>query len=117
MKLLFDQNLSFRLCRDLADIFPDSQQAMRAGLANANDISVWDYALRQGLTLVTLDADFADMAALRGAPPKIIWLRCGNQPTSVIAAMLRDSLETILVFDRDDGPRVWKSTEARSKPL
>lgn len=26
MKLLFDQNLSFKLCRHLADLFPDSSQ-------------------------------------------------------------------------------------------
>jgi predicted nuclease of predicted toxin-antitoxin system len=27
MKLLFDQNLSFKLCERLADLFPHSQQA------------------------------------------------------------------------------------------
>lgn len=101
MRLLFDQNLSFRLCRDLADIFPDSHQATRARLAEATDADVWDYARRQELTIVTLDADFADMATLRGPPPKIIWLRRGNRPSSVIAAMLGDSLETILEFDRN----------------
>ena len=28
--------------------------------------------------IVTLDADFADLSLLRGQPPKVIWLRCGN---------------------------------------
>ncbi len=101
MSLLFDQNLSFRLCRELADIFPDCQQAMRAGLAQADDVAVWDYARRQQLTLVTLDADFAEMAVLNGPPPKIIWLRRGNQPTSGVAAMLRASLEAIRAFEGD----------------
>jgi predicted nuclease of predicted toxin-antitoxin system len=33
MKLLFDQNLSYKLCGRLADLFPDSQQVRRLGLA------------------------------------------------------------------------------------
>lgn len=31
MKLLFDQNLSFKLCQRLADLFPDSDQVRRLG--------------------------------------------------------------------------------------
>jgi len=30
------------------------------------------------------------LAALRGPPPKIVWLRCGNQPTAVIEKLLRE---------------------------
>jgi predicted nuclease of predicted toxin-antitoxin system len=90
VKLLFDQNLSYRLCRNLADVFPGSEQAARAGLAEADDISVWNYAGRGGgLTVVTHDADFAEMAALRGPPPKVVWLRCSNQSTAVIEQLLR----------------------------
>jgi predicted nuclease of predicted toxin-antitoxin system len=90
VKLLFDQNLSYRLCRDLADVFPGSQQAARAGLANSDDISVWHYAGQHGLTIITHDADFAEIAALRGPPPKVVWLRCGNQPTAAIEGLLRE---------------------------
>lgn len=103
MRLLFDQNLSFRLCRSLADIFPHSQQAAGLGLARADDTSVWDVAGREGFTIVTLDADFAEMAALRGPPPKVVWLRCGNQSTSVVEGLLRSHGATIADFidDRD----------------
>jgi predicted nuclease of predicted toxin-antitoxin system len=51
--------------------------------------------------LVSLDADFADMATLLGPPPKVIWLRRGNQPTSAIAKMLRDHAEIIASFEYD----------------
>ena len=44
MKLLFDQNLSFRICQRIADIFPDSSQVRLIGLAEANDRVLWDYA-------------------------------------------------------------------------
>ena len=36
MKLLFDQNLSFKLCDRLADLFPNSTQVRRAGLDAAD---------------------------------------------------------------------------------
>lgn len=44
MKLLFDQNISFKLCRSLADLFPGSSQVRLAGLAQADDRAVWNYA-------------------------------------------------------------------------
>lgn len=101
MKLLFDQNLSYRLCRSLADVFPGSEQATRAGLAEADDVSIWNYAGRNGLTIATFDADFAEMAALRGPPPKVVWLRCGNQPTTAIERLLRDRVSLMESFLED----------------
>ena len=98
MKLLFDQNLSYRLCRGLTDVFPNSEQVYRAGLAEADDIAVWEYARRGGFAVVTHDADFAELAALRGQPPKIVWLRCGNRPTNEIERLLRASAELITSF-------------------
>lgn len=40
MKLLFDQNLSFKLCVKLADLFPDSNQVRLLGLDQAEDRTV-----------------------------------------------------------------------------
>ena len=80
MTLLFDQNLSFRLCRCLADLFPGSSQARLIGLDRADDRILWNFAKENNYTLVSLDADFAEIVALLGPPPKVIWLRCGNQP-------------------------------------
>ncbi len=101
MKLLFDQNLSFKLCRQLADLFPGSGQARLLGLAQADDSALWKYAGANGFILVSLDADFADMAALFGPPPKVIWLRCGNQPTDAVENLLRRHAEIIAAFEHD----------------
>jgi predicted nuclease of predicted toxin-antitoxin system len=54
-----------------------------------------------GFFIVSLDADFADMAALYGAPPKVIWLRCGNQPSASIENLLREHAEAIASFEHD----------------
>ena len=71
------------------------------GLAEADDRAIWDYAGSNGFTLVSLDVDFADRATLIGPPPKVIWLRCGNQPTGSIEKLLRDYVETIADFEND----------------
>jgi predicted nuclease of predicted toxin-antitoxin system len=101
MRLLFDQNLSFRLCTTLADAFPDSTQVRQIGLDRAGDLDIWQYARTNGYAIVTQDADFAEMSALYGFPPKVIWLRCGNQPNSVIERLLRDNLAEIFALDGD----------------
>ncbi len=101
MKLLFDQNLSFKLCQALADLFPGSSQVRLVGLAEADDRAVWQHAKMNAFVLVTQDSDFADMAALYGHPPKVIWLRCGNQPTQTIEKLLRDHAQAILAFEQD----------------
>jgi predicted nuclease of predicted toxin-antitoxin system len=101
MKLLFDQNLSFKLCQRLADLFPDSRQVRLLGLAEADDHALWHYAQANGFTLVSQDSDFADMATLFGPPPKVIWLRCGNQPTEYIDKLLRDHAQAIASFAQD----------------
>ncbi len=101
MKLLFDQNLSFKLCERLTDLFPNSSHVRILGLEKADDRAVWSYARANGYALVSLDADFAEMATLLGPPPKVIWLRQGNLPTPAVEALLRSHAEAIGVFDSD----------------
>lgn len=66
MRFLFDQNLSFKLCRQLADLFPGSTQARLLGLNEADDRTLWQYAKVNDFVIVSQDADFAEMAALHG---------------------------------------------------
>jgi|SRR6185437_2022014 predicted nuclease of predicted toxin-antitoxin system len=98
MKLLFDQNLSFRLCGLLSDLFPDCEHVRRLGFERADDLTLWRYARDKGYAFVTLDADFAELAALFGAPPKVIWLRRGNQSTAATERLLRRHREAIERF-------------------
>jgi predicted nuclease of predicted toxin-antitoxin system len=101
MKLLFDQNLSFKLCRNLVDLFPDSTQARMIGLDRADDPVLWEYAKANGFVLVSKDSEMFDLSGLRGHPPKLIWLRCGNQRTDVIEKLLRDHHAQIATFEKD----------------
>jgi predicted nuclease of predicted toxin-antitoxin system len=101
MRLLFDQNISHKLPQLLADIFPGSTQVRLLDLGQADDRRIWDAAKETGHIIVSLDADFAELAQMRGPPPKVIWLRCGNQPTGFIADLLRRRTEAIQAFDAD----------------
>jgi predicted nuclease of predicted toxin-antitoxin system len=99
MKLLFDHNLSHRLVPRLADIFADSTQTGLLGFNRAADTVIWEHARANGFVVVTLDKDFADLSFIRGAPPKVIWLRCGNSTVAEVEHLLRLNLQAILEFE------------------
>ena len=101
MKLLFDHNLSHRLVRALQREYPDSQHVREVGLSEASDEAVWRYAVQQGFTIVTKDADFHQRSFLFGAPPKVVWVRCGNSSTSAIEHLLRNRHSHLLGFSID----------------
>ncbi len=101
MKLLFDQNLSHKLCQQLADLFPGSAHVKQIGLHRSGDFEVWLKAQGGGYVIVSQDSDFADLATFHGPPAKVIWLRGGNQNTRDIEQLFRTRYETILAFMRD----------------
>ena len=42
-----------------------------------------------GFCIVTQDSDFAERSRLYGAPPKVVWLRCGNSTPQQVETLLR----------------------------
>ena len=98
MKLLFDQNISFRLIKRISDFFPDAEQVKNLGLENATDMEIWHFAKRNDYTIVTFDADFYDLNLIKGSSPKIIWLRIGNTSTTNLASVLKANYSLIHEF-------------------
>jgi predicted nuclease of predicted toxin-antitoxin system len=99
MKLLFDQNLSHRLVKSLGDLFPDSVHVRLIGLAEADDLVIWNHAKDHGLVIVTQDSDYPDWNKFLGAPPEIVWLRCGNASVDEVERKLRNAAGRILLMD------------------
>ncbi len=60
MKLLFDQNISFRLIKQIIDLFPNSKQVRELGLENFTDSEIFDFAKKNQFSIVTFGADFYD---------------------------------------------------------
>ena len=98
MKLLLDENVSDRIVPRLADLFPGSMHLKSLGLQEAEDGVIWTWAEQHGFTIVSKDTDFYQRAMVFGPPPKLIWLRVGNCPTSLITALLRSRHEVIRQF-------------------
>jgi predicted nuclease of predicted toxin-antitoxin system len=98
MKLLFDQNISFRILRKVSFAFPEAKQIREIGLENKSDKQIWDFARENNFTIVTFDADFFELSNLFGTPPKIIWLRTGNRKTDDLAEFLISKVEFIKDF-------------------
>ena len=59
------------------------------------------HARTHDFLIVSKDNDFAELAVLRGAPPKVVWLRLGNCSTTAVELLLRRDLNVIAEFIAD----------------
>ncbi len=98
MRLLFDQNISFRIISKIKLIFPEAKQVRELGIENYSDIEIWRFAKEKEYTIVTFDGDFYDLSNFKGFPPKIIWLRFGNTKTDFIANIINSRKSIINDF-------------------
>lgn len=99
VQLLFDEQLSEVLVRKLGDVFPGALHVRLLNRGGAPDPDVWELAREHGCILVTKDGDFHRLSLLKGAPPKVVWLRIGNCATADIARLLTKHAEDIREFD------------------
>jgi predicted nuclease of predicted toxin-antitoxin system len=102
LRLLFDENLSRKLVNRLSDLFPGSSHAAAEGLLHCRDADLWEYAKAGGFAIVTADADFFELAATFGPPPKVIWLRGCDYPTAVAEHLIRSQAIRVAAFLRDE---------------
>jgi predicted nuclease of predicted toxin-antitoxin system len=101
VKLLFDENLSRRLIARLAELYPGSAHVADFDLLERPDREIWDFAQTNGFAIVTTDADFYELAAALGPPPKVIWLRRWRHPTRDAEFVLRRDAIRITEFAAD----------------
>lgn len=102
MKLLLDENLSRRIVPFIQEAFPDSTQIALLGMENSIDKDIWQYAHDNNYVIVTKDSDFYEMSLLYGQPPKIIWLKIGNQTkAATIRVLIENSadIERLLIAE------------------
>jgi predicted nuclease of predicted toxin-antitoxin system len=83
----------------VADVFPGCLHVRLLGAGGAADPAIWQLALEHNCLLVTKDEDFHRLSVLRGAPPKIVWLRLGNCTTADVVRLLRQRAEDIRRFE------------------
>ncbi|XOV91180.1 MAG: DUF5615 family PIN-like protein [Bacteroidota bacterium] len=96
VNLLLDANLSWRLCKTLADHFEIVEHVDRIGIGvPATDLQIWDWAKVHKSVIITNDEDYLDFSTMRGFPPKVVLLRVGNQSNRYLADLLISKKEEI----------------------
>lgn len=97
MRLLLDANLSPVMVGPLADAGHEVEHVAAIGLASASDAEIFDRAAAEGFVVVTADADFPALLALRrAAVPSVVHLRHVAQlRPAAHAALLLANLPTI----------------------
>ena len=103
MKLLIDQNISYRIIPLLEGSFPDIHHVRQFDLIDADDHNIFMYARENRFdAVITLDDDFVRLLNLFSAPPKIIWLRTGNCSTPFLSEILNSKVNIIQKFLNDE---------------
>ncbi len=105
MKLLLDENLSRRIVPFIQDAYPNSTQVALIGLEQVTDKTIRQYAIDNDYVITTKDADFYEMNIVYGQPPKIVWLKMGNQSkAATINALLNNQaiIKKSLIDDDKD---------------
>jgi predicted nuclease of predicted toxin-antitoxin system len=103
IKILVDENVSFKVSVKLKLSFPGSIHTSDIMLSKSSDREIWNFAKSSGYTLLTKDIDFVYMSNLLGCPPKVIRLVCGNRPTEYIIETILRSMNLIKNFNEDPG--------------
>jgi predicted nuclease of predicted toxin-antitoxin system len=104
MKMLLDANLSFRLVKKLADVYPQCLHVSRTGLTSpASDQEIWHWAKANDyIIIVSNDEDYRFLLERFGSPPKVVLLRTGNQSTEQIASILLEKSKVIFELAKSD---------------
>jgi Uncharacterized protein conserved in bacteria len=97
MKLLLDENISFRVVKSIQFVFPESIHVTSINSLR-EDQQIFEFAKTNNFTIVTFDVDFFDLQLLQGFPPKVIWLRFGNSSNLRITSKLLENEKAINSF-------------------
>jgi predicted nuclease of predicted toxin-antitoxin system len=68
----------------------------------ADDILLWDYAKKNGFTIISKDDDFMKIVLLRKAPPKPIYLKTYNLNTKKLVDLILENKDKIIKFTNSD---------------
>jgi predicted nuclease of predicted toxin-antitoxin system len=97
MTIWIDAQLSPSIAAWIRETFSIDAQALRAiGLRDAMDNEIFNAAKQANAIVMTKDSDFIDLLEQHGAPPKIIWLTCGNTSNERLKQILSTTLLSAL---------------------
>jgi predicted nuclease of predicted toxin-antitoxin system len=113
MRFLVDAQLPPALARFLEAHGCEAKSARDVGLREAEDATIWSFALAGKWIVVTKDEDFAERTIRVPSGPQVLWLRIGNSTNRVLFAWLEPLLPQALL-DLQAGHRLVELTRRTS---
>ncbi len=93
MTIWIDAQLPPAIAAWIRETFSIDAKALRSiGLRDAIDEEIFAAAKKANAIVMTKDSDFIDLLEHYGAPPKIIWLTCGNTSNERLKQILSTTL-------------------------
>jgi predicted nuclease of predicted toxin-antitoxin system len=78
MRFLVDAQLPPALAVWIVNKGHEATAVRDIGLQTSPDAAIWEHARTSDAIIVTKDEDFAQLAAVRPPPPRVLWIRLGN---------------------------------------
>lgn len=93
MKIWVDAQLPPAIANWISQNFNVEAVAVRElNLREATDPEIFTAARNASAVVMTKDSDFIELVNLRGAPPQVIWLTCGNTTNARLREILSQAL-------------------------
>lgn len=96
MKFIVDAQLPAAIAGALTVAGHQAEAARDAGLREAEDGVIWDYADMHQLVINTKDEDFSERVLRSPTGPAVIWLRIGNCSNQALLEWLMPLLPDII---------------------
>ena len=97
MKIWIDAHISPGIAAWINETFECDASSLRGiGLRDADDIEIFEKARFENVVFITKDSDFVDLVETRGAPPKIVLLRCGNTSNQRLRQIFAAHLKEVI---------------------
>jgi predicted nuclease of predicted toxin-antitoxin system len=95
VRFLVDNQLPRALATLFEKLGHEAVHVLDVELSQADDVAIWAYAAQHGYTIISKDADFADLVLLARTEVRVIWVRIGNCRKSALLETFKKSMKTI----------------------
>jgi predicted nuclease of predicted toxin-antitoxin system len=96
VRFLVDAQLPPRLARSLEAIGHSAHHVGDFDMLRARDRAIWDKAIELDAALISKDADFVTLRALRPTGPPIVWIRLGNVRRAELLTKFERALPSVI---------------------
>ncbi len=95
-KFLIDVNLPYHF-----SVWKDDDYIHQNDIGDEwTDFQIWDYALKNDLTIVSKDSDFSNRVIFHFPPPKVIHIRLGNLKMREFFAAMNSVWDEVLELNK-----------------